>query len=86
MDILETVAALDLKVAKCRQLMESMKVSQSFKAKALLTLTGHLDIKIKIMVFSEITGFGSYCSRRPEIWQMHTTYGVNKGVRVFKVM
>ena len=26
MDILETIAALDLKVAKCRQLMESLKV------------------------------------------------------------
>ena len=23
---------------------------------------GHLNIKIKIMVFSEITGFGNYCS------------------------
>ena len=27
MDILETVASRDLKVARCRQLMESMKVS-----------------------------------------------------------
>ena len=31
---------------------------------------GHLNIKIKIMVFSEITGFGNYCSLRPETWQM----------------
>ena len=51
-----------------------------------LTLAqGHLNIKIKIMVFSEITGFGNYCSLRPETLQMQTTYGVNKGVRVFKV-
>ena len=26
MDILETIAALDLKVARCRQIMESIKV------------------------------------------------------------
>ena len=44
-----------------------------------LTLTqGHLNIKIKIMV-SEITGFGKYCSLRPETLQMQTTYEVNKG-------
>ena len=30
------------------------------------------------MVFSEITGFGNYCSLRPETWQMQTTYEVNK--------
>ena len=41
---------------------------------------GHLNIKIKIMVFSEITGFGNYCSLRPETLQMQTTYEVNKGV------
>ena len=36
-----------------------------------MTLTqGHLNIKIKIMVFSEITGFGNYCSLRPETLQM----------------
>ena len=36
-----------------------------------MTLTqGHLNIKIKIMVFSEITGFGIYCSLRPETLQM----------------
>ena len=34
----------------------------------------------KIMVFSEITGFGNYCSLRPETLQMQTTYEVNKGV------
>ena len=46
-----------------------------------LTLTkGHLNIKIKIMVFSEITGFGNYCSLRPETLQMQTNYEVNKGV------
>ena len=46
-----------------------------------MTLTpGHLNIKIKIMVFSEITGFGNYCSLRPETLQMQTTYEVNKGV------
>ena len=51
-----------------------------------LTLTqGHLNIKIEIMVFLDITGFGNYCSLRPETWQMQTTYGVNKGVWVFKV-
>ena len=39
-----------------------------------MTLTpGHLNIKIKIMVFSEITGFGNYCSLRPETLQMQTT-------------
>ena len=33
----------------------------------MLTLTqGLLNIKIEIMVFSEITGFGNYCSLRPE--------------------
>ena len=38
-----------------------------------MTLTkGHLNIKIKIMVFSEITGFGNYCSLRPETLQMQT--------------
>ena len=46
-----------------------------------MTLTqGHLNTKIKIMVFSEITGFGNYCSPRPETLQMQTTYEVNKGV------
>ena len=46
----------------------------------MLTLTqGHLNIKIKIMVFSEITGFGNYCSLRPETLQMQTTSEVNKG-------
>ena len=39
-----------------------------------------INIKIKIMVFSEITGFGNYCSLRPETLQMQTTYEVNKGV------
>ena len=47
----------------------------------LLTLTqGLLNIKIKIMVFSEITGFGNYCSLRPETLQMQKTCEVNKGV------
>ena len=46
-----------------------------------MTLTpGNLNIKIKIMVFSEITGIGNYCSLRPETLQMQTTYEVNKGV------
>ena len=46
-----------------------------------LTLTqGQLNIKIKIMVFSEITGFGNYCSLRSETLQMQITYEVNKGV------
>ena len=46
-----------------------------------LTLTqGHLNIKTEIMVFSEITGFGNYCSLRPETLQIQTTYEVNKGV------
>ena len=41
----------------------------------LLTLTqGHLNIKIKIMVFSETSGFGNYCSLRPETLQMQTTW------------
>ena len=31
------------------------------------------------MVFSEITGFGNYCSLRAETLQMQTTYEVNKG-------
>ena len=30
------------------------------------------------MVFSEITGFGNYCSLRPETLQMQTTYEVIK--------
>ena len=52
----------------------------------LLTLTqGYLNIKNKIMVFSEVTGFGNYCSLRPETWQMQTPYEVNKGMGVFKV-
>ena len=39
-----------------------------------MTLTqGHLNIKIKIMVFSEITRFGNHCSMRPETLQMQTT-------------
>ena len=37
------------------------------------------------MVFSEITGFGYFCSMRPETLQMQTTYEFNKGVWVFKV-
>ena len=46
-----------------------------------LTLAqSHLNIKIKIMVFSEITGFGNYCSLRLETLQMQTTYEVNKDV------
>ena len=49
---------------------------KSFIAKS----QGHLNIKITIMVFSEITGFGNYCSLRPETLQMQTTYEVNKGV------
>ena len=32
-----------------------------------------MNIKIKIIVFSEITGFGNYCSLRPESLQMQTT-------------
>ena len=40
-----------------------------------MTLTqSHLNINIKIMFFSEITGFGNYCSLTPETWQMQTTY------------
>ena len=51
-----------------------------------MTLTQcHLNIKIKIMVFSEITGFGNHCSLRPETLQMQTTHEVNKGLLVFKV-
>ena len=51
----------------------------------MLTLTqGHLNIKNKIMVFSEITGFGNYCSLRPETLQMQTTCEVNKKVQVGK--
>ena len=70
-----------MKVARCRQLMESMKVRINDGQGHLLTLTqGHLNIKIKIMVFSEITGFGNYCSLRPETLQMQTTCEVNKGV------
>ena len=34
------------------------------------------------MVFSEITGFGNYCSLSPETWQIQTTYEVNKGVSI----
>ena len=46
-----------------------------------MTLTpGHLNIKIKIMVFLEITGFGNYCSLRPETLQMQTT----KSIKVFE--
>ena len=49
-----------------------------------LTLTqGHLDIKIKVTVYSEITGFGKFCSLRPEPLQMQTTYEVNKRSRSF---
>ena len=70
-----------MKVAGCRQLMESMKVSNYEGQCLFLTLTqGHLNTKIKIMVFSEITGFGNYCSLRPETLQMQTTNEVNKGV------
>ena len=46
----------------------------------LILAQGHLNIKIKIMVFSEVTGFGNYCILRPETLQMQTTYEVNKGV------
>ena len=38
----------------------------------LTLIQGHLNIKIEIMVFSEITGFGNYCSLRPETLQMQT--------------
>ena len=47
------------------------------KANFLTLAQGHLNIKI--MVYSEITGFGKYCSLRPEPLQMQTTYEVNKG-------
>ena len=61
--------------------MESVKVSNYLGHGHVLTLAqGHLNIKIKIMVFSEITVFGNYCSLRPETLQMQTTYEVNKGV------
>ena len=44
----------DLKAARCRQLMESRYV---IKLRYFLTLAqGHLNVKIKIIVFSEITG------------------------------
>ena len=50
----------------------------------MLTLTqGHLNLKIKIMVFSEITGFKNYCSLRPETLQMQTTCEVNKEVNEY---
>ena len=58
MDILGTIAALDLKVARCRQLTESMMVCVIYysQGRFLILTQGHLNIKIKIMVFSEITG------------------------------
>ena len=65
--------------------MESMKVINEGQGHVLTLAQGHLNIKIKIMVFSEITRFGNYCSLRPETLQMQTTYEVNKGVWVFKV-
>ena len=66
--------------------MESMKVVINEGQCHFLTLTqGHLNIKIKIMVFSEIIGSGNYWCLRPETLQMQTTFEVNKGVLVFKV-
>ena len=56
------------------------KLLKKAKVMSLTLAQGHLNIKIKIMVFSEITGFGNYCSLRPETLQMETTYEVNKGV------
>ena len=45
MDILETVAALDLKVARCRQLMESMKAFNRLRLRSFLDLAqGHLNV------------------------------------------
>ena len=38
MDILQTVAACDLKVARCRQLLESMKVSNYLRPSSFLDL------------------------------------------------
>ena len=62
--------------------MELMKVSTHVINEGqghLLTLTqGHSNSKIKMMVFSEITGFGNYYSLRPETLQMQTTCEVNK--------
>ena len=41
MDILETIADLDLAVARCRQLMESMKVCNQLRSRSFL----HLDYR-----------------------------------------
>ena len=38
MDILETIAAVDLKVARCRQLMESMEVCNLLWSSSFLDL------------------------------------------------
>ena len=52
MDILECIAALDFKVARCRQLMESMKVCNLLRSRSFLAFAlGHFNIKIKIMVY-----------------------------------
>ena len=57
MNILETIAALGLKVSGCRQLMESMKVCNQLRSMSIFILAqGDLDLKIKIMVFSDIIG------------------------------
>ena len=72
-------------MTKMAAMLNYGKTPQKSQKKAkqgyVLTLTqGHLNIKIKIMVFSEITGFGNYCSLRPGTLQMQTIYEVNKGL------
>ena len=47
-DFSETVAAYDLKVGRCKQIVEFMKVCEVRRSRSFLTLTqGHLHMKIK---------------------------------------
>ena len=56
-DFSETIAARGLKVGRCRQLSELIKVCEYSRSFSILTLVqGHLYMKIKTCFFSENTG------------------------------
>ena len=57
MDFSKHIAACDLKIGRCRQLIEKMKVCE-YSVSRILTLThGHLHIEIKIFYSETIEPF-----------------------------
>ena len=55
-DFSETIAACDLKVGRCRQLVDLMKRCEYSRSGNLLTLAhGHLHIEIKICILAHLS-------------------------------